>query len=1107
MSRWGSFFRIAGAYLVGVYTGNWALLASQLAAEEGRRKRDSNNKRARREFNAAQKDRLEMVDIQPSAPRTLCLGRVRHVEGIRRRWSSGVHKEKATLIVSFAGHEIDGYEQWYLDDLPVTLDVDGYVQESSLGTGTGYTTNTSGYAIGATSIGLITGSGTILAGDTVRFNGDSTYYTVATGITGPGTLVLGGTGLRKAIAASAVTVEVVKSPFARPTRAQVMQYATYVSGTLPVTLSEPALAGTVNVLASDGTAGEALVATLTEGVDFTVSGTALSITSSPHPNITITFTSGQSIKAVRIRPYLGTATQNVGGDLAAEYPGFITSADKFAGIALAVVDFIYNPDSFPQSFPTVAPVFRGAKCYDPRKDSTYPGGSGAHRLADPSTWEFTENPSLHLQRYITWYSGLNLRTKDYSMADVFSEANVCAASTVFTLTATGGGTSTVTLPLYSSGITITADTDPRQGLSAILETMAGDYGWAGGIFRFRAGRMGTPVFAMDTSWLVQGVDDSGEPDGEAVITAVQGLPREQRVNRVTGRCVDRDQRYQMLPFPDVEDTVLIAAKGERPEEIDFAGVNHIAHAQHLGSIMIREAHAGQRLEVRCGWQALDLELFDVGTITHPRSGMSAKTQEVRGWQWNPAGDPFKVKLAEITAAMFDVQNPLIGRDPAPDSTLRRPWDVEQLGALTVTSGTAELADSGSIVQRMKVAWPAVVGENVRQGGEIEVQYHNALQPMPAGDWPNWPEQGYSTFTIIPGVQTGNVYLVRARAVQKIPLVRGQWTPVVVHKVAAIRGPTIFRQTAAPSGDVQDGDEWFDTDDGNKHYVREGGAWVSVRDSGIAQALADAADAQATADGKIATFYQASPPTAESVGDIWFDTDDGNKQYRWSGSAWVLAVDTRIGQAISDAADAQATADGKVTTFVSASAPTADAVGDLWLDSDDGNKLYRWNGSAWVALPVGTGGLGIDAATTTYADETGADSVSIGSGGGTNFKNGASRIYANTTGRNVVLQFDAEVTGLHFSAGATLASPDDYVVAQWVFEVNGTPVQSDSFIDSAGDSVPPDATAQKARQVGWQRVLNNGDTAEIYIACGGGTDANAATISWARTRLRTSVIKA
>lgn len=47
-----------------------------------------------------------------------------------------------------------------------------------------------------------------------------------------------------------------------------------------------------------------------------------------------------------------------------------------------------------------------------------------------------------------------------------------------------------------------------------------------------------------------------------------------------------------------------------------------------------------------------------------------------------------------------------------------------------------------------------------------------------------------------------------------------------------------------------------------------------------------------------------------------------------------------------AADAaQVTADGKVVTFIQASTPTAEGVGDLWIDSDDKNKLYRWNGSA------------------------------------------------------------------------------------------------------------------------------------------------------------------
>jgi hypothetical protein len=104
---------------------------------------------------------------------------------------------------------------------------------------------------------------------------------------------------------------------------------------------------------------------------------------------------------------------------------------------------------------------------------------------------------------------------------------------------------------------------------------------------------------------------------------------------------------------------------------------------------------------------------------------------------------------------------------------------------------------------------------------------------------------------------------------------------------------VWRQTTAPAG-APNGDHWFDTDDGNRHYVREGGAWVSVRDSGIAQALTDAAAAQATADGKIDTFWQASAPGTASEGDIWFDTDDGLKQYRRTSGVWVLAADTRIG---------------------------------------------------------------------------------------------------------------------------------------------------------------------------------------------------------------------
>lgn len=76
------------------------------------------------------------------------------------------------------------------------------------GTGASYTTNTAGYAIGATSITLITGTGTILQGDSVTFAGDANKYVVATGIAAPGTIVLAAPGLRRAIPAAATAVTV-----------------------------------------------------------------------------------------------------------------------------------------------------------------------------------------------------------------------------------------------------------------------------------------------------------------------------------------------------------------------------------------------------------------------------------------------------------------------------------------------------------------------------------------------------------------------------------------------------------------------------------------------------------------------------------------------------------------------------------------------------------------------------------------------------------------------------------------------------------------------------------------------------------------------------------
>lgn len=157
----------------------------------------------------------------------------------------------------------------------------------------------------------------------------------------------------------------------------------------------------------------------------------------------------------------------------------------------------------------------------------------------------------------------------------------------------------------------------------------------------------------------------------------------------------------------------------------------------------------------------------------------------------------------------------------------------------------------------------------------------------------------------------------------------------------------------PTTNLDTGDLFIATDQNNKMYRWSGSTWVSVTDSSALNAFQTGEYArfvQNTSDAiesKITTFYETSQPTASATGDLWIDTDDGNKLYRWNGSSWVAIQDTAIQTALANAADAQSTADRKIVTFAQDNEPTATDTGDLWIDTNDNNKLYRWSGSSWL----------------------------------------------------------------------------------------------------------------------------------------------------------------
>lgn len=267
------------------------------------------------------------------------------------------------------------------------------------------------------------------------------------------------------------------------------------------------------------------------------------------------------------------------------------------------------------------------------------------------------------------------------------------------------------------------------------------------------------------------------------------------------------------------------------------------------------------------------------------------------------------------------------------------------------------------------------------------------------------------------------------------------------------GIAIHSQDNEPTG-VNAGDLWFDTNDNNKQYRYNGSAWVAVDDARLtsnATAISSLSTAvglsgssstkitnlettvnngttgvgaintavglldsrvedneddivatnsaitslTGTVNAKTQTFVSTSAPTAIAVGDLWIDTDDKNKLYRASAagnSNWVAVNDT-----------------AGITVHAQASEPTGDEEGDIWFDTDDGNKQYRWSGSAWVAV--------VDTRVAANATAVSNLSTAVGLSGSTSTKITAleSTVNHGTTGvaatASAVSQLETTVTAI------------------------------------------------------------------------------------------------
>lgn len=278
--------------------------------------------------------------------------------------------------------------------------------------------------------------------------------------------------------------------------------------------------------------------------------------------------------------------------------------------------------------------------------------------------------------------------------------------------------------------------------------------------------------------------------------------------------------------------------------------------------------------------------------------------------------------------------------------------------------------------------------------------------------------------------------------------------------------TNYYQPAAPTGGTyRNGDLWFDTDDGNKVYVRQGSAWVDAQDDAIQQALSDASSAQAaansaqvSANGKNTNYYQAAAPTGGTYrnGDLWFDTDDGNRIYMRQGAAWIDAQDDAIQSAMNQANSASSAAAAAQTT-ANGKNKVVRSPNDASTPANyvNGDQWWKFSGSQIVAMWIHNG--------TSWVSQTLTDSVITNLDAGTITAGtlNADRIAANslTIGKVNGLQADLNSKETPAGSSAKVAAAEQRGVSRGTDLVtNGTGLLGDNTNFSAFIYDPMDAPA-------------------------------------------------
>lgn len=336
----------------------------------------------------------------------------------------------------------------------------------------------------------------------------------------------------------------------------------------------------------------------------------------------------------------------------AKLPGW-GAAHKLSGKAAFLMVMAENSKG--SAFPTgeVKPLvtLRGLKVYDPRQDSTYPGGAGPQRLGDPSTWTYSDNPILWA---LKWCLGL------------WEGPNGKGAPQVdFQVGGIGAKPSGIDFPAFvaaanvsdANGWTVAAypntDDDKSQVLDGFLQ--------AGGcIYAQRAGKISCIQRAAPRASVVtiSAADTAGPLEIDTAASRID------RINTLRPRFWSEAHRWQMTAL-DGE----ITAQAYRDEDgaartrgLDFPFVANARQCGQLAALQIANTREGIAGVIPLKPHMQRIRPGDAFTITEPGFVLNGVKCLCLNTDYDPATGVVRVSFVSETDAKYPFA---MGQNPTP----------------------------------------------------------------------------------------------------------------------------------------------------------------------------------------------------------------------------------------------------------------------------------------------------------------------------------------------------------------------------------------------------------------------------------------------------------